>query len=83
MQTFKITNRGQVTLSAEVLKHLGVQPGDALVASERPNGTIELRAAPKGKISDAFGFLRTKTNGLSLSIEEMNEIIAASWAGER
>jgi bifunctional DNA-binding transcriptional regulator/antitoxin component of YhaV-PrlF toxin-antitoxin module len=83
MRTFKVTAEGQVTLSAELLKHLGVQPGDRLVAGELPNGTIELRAAPKGKISDAFGFLRTKRKGPPLSIEEMNEIIAASWAGER
>lgn len=81
MQTFKVTAEGQVTLTAELLKHLGVQPGDMLVASELPNGSVELRAPPK--ISDAFGFLRTQREGPPLSIEEINEIIAAGWAGER
>lgn len=83
MQTFKVTAEGQVTLTAELLKHLGVQPGDMLVANELPNGSVELRAPSKGKISDAFGFLRTQRKGPPLSIEEMNEIIAAAWAGER
>lgn len=39
-------------------------------------------AARKGKISDAFGVLKRK-GGISLSIDEMNEIIAQGWAGKR
>jgi hypothetical protein len=42
-------------------------------------------ARPTGKISDAFDFLRRKggKGGPSLSIEEMNKIIADGWAGKR
>ncbi|MDA9432669.1 AbrB/MazE/SpoVT family DNA-binding domain-containing protein [Bradyrhizobium sp. CCBAU 51627] len=83
MDTLKVTAEGQLTLTAELLKHLGMQPGDKLLASELPNGSVELRAAPKGDISNAFGFLRAQSGGRSLSIEEINEIISASWAGER
>jgi bifunctional DNA-binding transcriptional regulator/antitoxin component of YhaV-PrlF toxin-antitoxin module len=83
MQTFEVAADGQVTLTAELLEHLGVQPGDRLVASELPNGAVELRAAPRGKISDAFGFVHAQRQGPPLSIEEINEIIAAAWAGER
>ncbi|RXH22943.1 MULTISPECIES: AbrB/MazE/SpoVT family DNA-binding domain-containing protein [Bradyrhizobium] len=83
MRTFKVAAEGQVTLTAELLEHLGVQPGDRLVANTLPNGSIELRAAPKGKISDTFGLLHAKRKGPPLSIEEMNEIIDAAWAGER
>jgi hypothetical protein len=39
-------------------------------------------ARPKGKISDGFDFLKEE-NGPSLSIDEMNEIAARGWAGER
>jgi hypothetical protein len=38
---------------------------------------------PAGKISDVFGYLKTKRKGRTLSIEEMNEIIADGWAGKR
>jgi len=82
MDTLKVTNEGQLTLPPELLKHLGMQPGDRLVAIELPNGSVELRAAPKGNISDAFGFLRAQNSGPPLSIEKINEIIAAGWAGE-
>jgi hypothetical protein len=83
MRSLKVTAKGRVPLAVDLLKHLGVQPGDRLPATELPNGSIELRTAPKGKISDAFGFLRAKTKCPPLSIEEINEIIAAGWAGER
>jgi hypothetical protein len=49
-----------------------------------PDGRIEVRAArPTGKISDLFGSLKNKKKGPSLSIEEMNEVIARGWAGKR
>jgi hypothetical protein len=48
-----------------------------------PDGRIEVKAARQiGKISDAFDFLKRK-NAPSLSIEEMNEVAARSWAGRR
>jgi len=48
-----------------------------------PDGRIEVKAVrATGKISDAFDFLKRK-GGPSLSIEEMNEIIADGWAGKR
>jgi hypothetical protein len=83
MRTFQVDAEGRVTLSAELLRHLGVRPGDRLVANELPNGNVELRAIPRGEISDAFGFLRADRKDPPLSIEEMNEIITAAWAGDR
>jgi len=57
-----------------------------------PNGLTTVAAAhdeqlnpekPKGKIEDIFGCLADKVKlEKPLSIEEMNEIIAAGWAGE-
>lgn len=84
MGTLTVTAKGQVTLRKDLLEHLGVHPGDKIAIEKLPGGRVEVKAArPTGKISDAFGFLRGKTKGLSLSIEEMNEVIADSWAGKR
>jgi bifunctional DNA-binding transcriptional regulator/antitoxin component of YhaV-PrlF toxin-antitoxin module len=75
MDTLSVTNKGQVTLSKDLLEHLGVHPGDRITANKLPDGRIEMKAArPIGKISDAFGFLKGKRKGRVLSIEEMNEI---------
>jgi hypothetical protein len=53
-----------------------VNPGDKIIADKLPDGRIAIKAArPTGKISDAFGFLKRK-DGPSLSIEEMNRIVA-------
>ena len=83
MSTHTVTAKGQVTLGKDLLKHLGVNPGEKIIVDKLPNGRIEIRAArPTGKISDAFGFLKRK-NGPSLSIEEMTEIAARGWAGKR
>jgi len=83
MPTLTITAKGQVTLRKDLLKHLGVQPGEKINVDKLPDGRIEVKAArPSGKISDVFNFLK-RENGPSLSIEEMNEIAASGWAGKR
>jgi len=62
---------------------MGVQPGEKISVEKLPDGRIEVKAAgPTGKISDAFGCLKTKRKGRSLSIEDMNRIIARGWAGK-
>jgi AbrB family looped-hinge helix DNA binding protein len=84
MSTLTVTAKGQVTLRKDLLEHLGVHPGDKISIEKLPGGRVEVKAArPAGKISDAFGFLKGKTNNRSLSIEEMNEVIADGWAGKR
>ena len=81
-QSLLITAKGQVTLKKETLSHLGVEPGQRVTVELRPDGVVELRPAPRGKISDAFGCL-PRPEGPALTIEEMNEVIAAAWAGKR
>ncbi len=84
MGTLTVTAKGQVTLRKDLLEHLGVHPGDKISIEKLPGGRVEVKAVrPTGKISAAFGFLKGKTKGRSLSIEEMNEIIADGWAGKR
>lgn len=83
MNAVTITTKGQITLRKELLRHLGVHPGDKISLDKLPDGRIAIRPLTRtGKISDIFGML--KREGLPpISIEEMNEIIAKGWAGER
>jgi AbrB family looped-hinge helix DNA binding protein len=84
MRTLTVTAKGQVTLRKDVLEHLGVRPGEKIAVDKLPDGRIEVKAVrPTGKISDAFGFLKAKRKGRSLSVDEMNEIVARGWAGKR
>jgi bifunctional DNA-binding transcriptional regulator/antitoxin component of YhaV-PrlF toxin-antitoxin module len=77
-----VTAKGQVTLRKELLQHLGVQPGEKVSVDKLPDGRIEVKAVrPSGKISDAFGLLKSD-NGPVLSIEDMNRIIADGWAAK-
>jgi AbrB family looped-hinge helix DNA binding protein len=84
MSTLTVTAKGQVTLRKDLLEHLGVHPGEKIAVEKLPDGRIEVKAArPTGKISDVFGCLKSQRKGRSLSIEEMNRIIARGWAGKR
>ena len=80
--TLTVTAKGQITLRKQVLQHLGVCPGQKVEAELLPKGRIELRAKREGSIEDFFGALECPGTK-SLTIEEINEIIADGWAGIR
>ncbi len=83
MPVLTVTEKGQVTLRKEVLRHLGVRPGDKIEVDMLPNGRIEARAARRtGTISDIFDVFK-RPDGPSLSIEEIGRIAAEGWAGKR
>jgi len=83
MSTLTVTTKGQVTLRKDLLKHLGVRPGEKIAVEALPDGRIEMKAAaPAGRISDIFNLLKRK-NAPSLSIEEIGEIARRGWAGKR
>ena len=83
MPTLKITAKGQVTFRQDVLRHLGVRPGEKISVELLPGGRVEAKAArPQGQISDAFDVFKRK-DGPSLSIEEIDELAAEGWAGRR
>jgi bifunctional DNA-binding transcriptional regulator/antitoxin component of YhaV-PrlF toxin-antitoxin module len=83
MNTLTVTAKGQVTLRKDLLKHIGVQPGEKIVVDKLPDGRIAMKAArPTGKISDVFDLFKRR-NGPSLSIEQINKVAARSWAGRR
>ena len=79
--TLTVTSKGQITLRKEVLAHLGVRPGDKLDVDLLADGRMQLRSKRGTSAAAVFGMLvKPRT---SLSVEEMNEIAAAGWAGER
>lgn len=81
MTTLTVTARGQVTFRKDVLKHLGLQPGEKIRLELLPDGRAELRAErPQGTFRDLHGLLRGKGNGKRLSIEELNDAIAEAGA---
>jgi bifunctional DNA-binding transcriptional regulator/antitoxin component of YhaV-PrlF toxin-antitoxin module len=81
MTTLTVTKRGQVTFRKDVLRHLGIQPGAKIRLDLLPDGRAELRAErPQSSFRELHGFLRGKGNGKRLSIDEINDAIAASGA---
>lgn len=83
MTSLAITAKGQVTLKRDLLRHLGIQPGERVELVKLPGGELKIRAArPRGTINDFFHALDGKVSlQKPLTIEEMNEIAAAGWAG--
>jgi bifunctional DNA-binding transcriptional regulator/antitoxin component of YhaV-PrlF toxin-antitoxin module len=72
MTTLTVTSRGQVTLKKEVLKHLGIKPGETIELDLLPNGRCGLKAArPQGTIAGFVGVLADRTNKVA-TIEEIN-----------
>lgn len=80
MTTLTITTKGQVTLKRDLLKHLGVVPGEKIEADKLPDGRIVVKAvAPNGTIADFIGCLSQK-GGRKLTIDEISAIAIRGWA---
>lgn len=82
MSTLTITAKGQITLRQDLLKHLGIGPGQKVEVEKLPDGRITFKAASVGTMSNFFGCL-AQTAGPVLSIDEMNRIAADGWAGSQ
>jgi bifunctional DNA-binding transcriptional regulator/antitoxin component of YhaV-PrlF toxin-antitoxin module len=79
MATLTVTAKGQVTLKKDLLKHLGVSPGEKIEADKLPDGRIMVRAAGQnGAIENFIGCL--SQGGRKLTIRRINEIAARGWA---
>ena len=80
--TLTVTARGQVTLRKEILRHLGIQPGQQIQLELQPDHQIGMRAMTPGKrsIDEVFGCLKGKTNGVTLTVEEINQAIEEAGA---
>jgi len=83
MSTLSVTSEGQITLSNELLKHLGVRAGNEIAVRMLPGGVVEMRAAGQtGQISDVFGLFKNKTRR-ALSIDEINNVAVTPDQGFR
>ncbi|MGV3593579.1 MAG: AbrB/MazE/SpoVT family DNA-binding domain-containing protein [Gammaproteobacteria bacterium] len=80
MTTLTITTKGQVTLRKDLLRHLGVAPGQKIEVTELPGGRVEIRAArPEGSIDDFIGLLAGKTSKVA-SLDELSAAAEQAWA---
>ena len=83
MTKLVINSKGQITLPEDMLEHLGLQPGEKVIARKLSNGRVEIRAAHRmGAITDVFGILK-RDGRRSSSIERIDKIAARGWAGTR
>lgn len=84
MASLAVTVKGQVTLKRDLLQHLGIKPGERVEFEKLPGGELKVRAArPSGSIDGFFHSLDGKVKlQKPLTIEEMNDIAAAGWAGQ-
>ena len=80
MTTLTVTSRGQVTFRKDVLKHLGIRPGEKIELDLLPDGRGVLRASRQtGTITDFVGLLAGKTKKVA-TIKEINAAAAQGWA---
>ena len=80
MTQLTVTAKGQITLRKDLLKHLGLRPGDKLDVSVLPDGRAEIRAArPHGTVDGFIGLLAGETKR-RLSVDDMNRIASEGWA---
>ena len=81
MGLLTITAKGQVTLRQELLRHLGVKPGEQIEVSALAGGRIEVRAAqPAGSIDGFIGLLAGHSRKVA-SLEEIQRAAEAGWGG--
>jgi AbrB family looped-hinge helix DNA binding protein len=77
--TLTVSAEGQVTLSKEALKHLGIQPGDRLAVDLLAGGRLQLRPKSGKPISRLYGILE-RPGQPQLTIEDINKAAATGWA---
>ena len=79
MATASLTSKGQITVPIEVREDLGLKAGDRISFIKGEHGEYIMKAKT-GSIMNLRGCV--KWTGNPVTIEEMNETIAKSWAGE-
>ncbi|SDN33885.1 hypothetical protein SAMN05216360_107240 [Methylobacterium phyllostachyos] len=85
MASLAVTAKGQITLKRDLLQHLGIKPGERIDFEKLPGGELRVRAArTAGSIDDFLHSLDGKVRlDKPVTIEAMNDITAAGWAGVR
>ena len=73
-----VTSKGQVTIPKEIRDACHIKPGTELLFIRQLDGTITVRPRTRD-LRDMIGMLKATRHA---TIEDMNEAIAAGWAGE-
>ena len=76
MPTLTVTTKGQITLRQDLLKHLGVVPGQKVEVHKLPDGTLTIG------VNIHFIACLRKPDTPIVSIDEMNEAIAQGWSAQ-
>lgn len=83
MTILTITARGQVTFRKDVLRHLGIKPGEKIEVDLLPDGRATLKAArPGGTMAGFVGLLAGRKTKVA-TLEEIDKAAAAGWAGHK
>lgn len=85
MAVLTVTAKGQVTLKKDVMRHLGLKPGDRIAVDLLPEGKATLSAAtvpPKRDLGGFFGSLH-RPGEPTVTLEDMDAAIREGWAGRR
>lgn len=81
MSTLTVNAKGQVTLSRDLLQHLGVDRGQRVRVCRMPGGRIEIMAARPAGTADGFiGLLKGKSRRVA-TLEEIGAATAEAWTG--
>ena len=81
MASSTMTSKGQITIPAEIRKQLGLSPGDRVAFRKSEHGIV-IEPASSVVRRFACSLNRFAKNRPAATIEEMDEAIAAGWAGE-
>ena len=81
MAVLKVTSRGQATFRRDVLRHLGIRPGDTIEVDLLPGGLVQLSAArPHEPVAGLVGLLHGRASG-ALTIEQIRAVTAEAGGG--
>lgn len=81
MPALTVTAKGQITLKRELLQYLGIAPGQQLEVNKLANGVLALHAKSEQGLEAFAGCLPMPAQ--TLSVQDMNQLIAESWADNR
>jgi antitoxin PrlF len=81
MTTLTLTQKSQVTLKQEFLRHLGVSAGEQIEVHKLNDGGLAIYPKAGRRIDTFVGCLPPPPR--ALSIDEMNALTADAWAKRR
>lgn len=83
MSSLKLSSKSQVTFRKDVVRHLGIKPGDRIDMNLEPNGKVTLQASKQGNSLDSFVGILAHPDNPVLTLDEIKTAIEDAWAGKR